>query len=136
MSRVPPSDPAKTSVTSTDEQAMDAEVGAKPTTESAVDDDGDVIHFDCVEAHTCAETLLDHCKRVVTESSRIEMRLKDGSRVVLISKCELDSLEEALDMYGCMNEGEALHARVRGIADCIQKEMLTDGPRKSDGEAN
>ncbi|MEM6562023.1 MAG: hypothetical protein AAF656_10500 [Planctomycetota bacterium] len=125
-----------TSLVSSSATDGDATSADEPVEEDRAGQNGvgdDTIAFDCFDAHTCAEKLLDHCQRVVTDCSRVEMRLDDGNVAVLMSKCELDALEQALAMLSDMTEGEAMHNRLRALADCMQKELLTDKP---DGEPN
>lgn len=67
-------------------------------------------------------------RRVLRSNDRIELTCRDGGTTVLISKAELDALEEALEILSDTNEVRALRLEVQRVAVNDRRSALR--PRK------
>lgn len=63
-----------------------------------------------------APNLLSLHKHVTRHRSRAELIDADGTSSVLITKCELESLEAALEMFGRTDEAREMHIHVARLA--------------------
>ena len=65
-----------------------------------------------LDASTLPGHLVQLLCRIATEKGRVEITNCDGGNCVMISKEELDNLEDALELLSNTEQGKALHRSV------------------------
>ncbi|HEY7086678.1 MAG TPA: hypothetical protein VH518_01235 [Tepidisphaeraceae bacterium] len=77
------------------------------------------------------QDLLDLHRQVANRTGRVVLRTRDGTMTVLISKTELDAMEEALAILSQTEEVRGVKEQLSRIAELTSRDAPTPTPPQS-----
>jgi len=81
--------------------------------------------FQTIDASALPANLLHLLERTAKEKGRIEITNADGAKCVMLSKDELDSLEEALDILSRTHDGLEMQHNIEHFAHIAEQGVLS-----------